>query len=281
MDRLFESFLREKEFLVNVSPRTLKYYRWTLEIWKKRIGQMPTKANLKEFVIQLQQSGISTSTTNSYIRGMNSFFTWLYENEHTPEKLRIKPLKEPQKVLKVFSDEQIKRLLSYKAKTFAQHRFYSLLCFVLDTGVRIDEALSLERSKLDMENLLVTVRGKGNKERTIPINLECRKLLFKFLKRHQFDLVFPTREGSKVSYRNALDQFKDTCKALHITGVRTSWHTLRHHYALNHIRQGGDVFSSQRMLGHTSLEVTRIYVNLGTEDLSLIHRKTSILSRLR
>jgi integrase/recombinase XerD len=82
-------------------------------------------------------------------------------------------------------------------------------------------------------------------------------------------------------YRNMLRDLKDLCKEVGITGVRTSYHTLRHGFALNHIRQGGDVFSLQRMLGHTSIEVTRRYVNMETEQLQLIHKKTSILGRLR
>ncbi len=121
MDKLFAEFCREKEYLSNLSPRTIRYFKWTFDVWKKRIGVMPDKQNIKEFVIQLQQSGISVATTNSYIRGMNSFFTWLAENEHTPEKLRMKPLKAPRTVVKTFSDWQLGRLLSYKPKTFCQH----------------------------------------------------------------------------------------------------------------------------------------------------------------
>jgi integrase/recombinase XerD len=281
MRDLFEQFVREKQYLHNVSPRTVDYYRWCFDIWMKRIGEMPTKTNLKEFVIQLTQSGISIATVNSYIRAVNSFCSWLKENDHLTEKLRIKPLKEPQKRLTIFTEEQLRRLLTYKYKTMAQHRFYALVCLAIDTGARIDELLSLKRDCVDFQNLLIKVHGKGDKERIIPISVECRKVLAGFLKTHSFELVFPTHQGTKVSYRNVLDQLKLVCKSLGITGVRASWHTLRHGFAVNHIRQGGDVFSLQRMLGHTSLEVTKRYVDLTEDDLKLVHKKTSILSRLK
>jgi integrase/recombinase XerD len=158
---------------------------------------------------------------------------------------------------------------------------YALIVFIIDTGCRIDECLSLKRSGVDIDNFLVTVRGKGNKERIIPISRECRRVLYRFIDKHNFDLVFPTRQGAKYSYRNSVRDFKDLCKELGITDVRTSWHTLRHGFAINHVRQGGDVFSLQRMMGHSSLDVTKRYVNLTEDDLKLVHKKTSILGRLK
>lgn len=284
---LFEQFCKEKEYLQGCSPRTIKYFRFCFMSWKRVLGDshlnagLPTKHALKAYVISLREAGVSIPTTNSYIRGLNSYFTWLHENNHTPEKLRLQPLKAPQTVLKVFSDSQVKSLLSFKPRTFHQHRVYAMLCIAVDTGCRIDELISLEKSAIDLDNLLITVKGKGQKERKVPISLEARKVLYKFITKHDFDFAFPTKHGGKVYYRSALDQLKKLCKKQGVNGVRTSWHTLRHGFAINHVRQGGDVFSLQRMMGHSSLEITRRYVNMNEEDLKLVHKKTSMLSRLR
>jgi integrase/recombinase XerD len=280
MDQLFELFLREKHFLSNVSARTIKYFKWCYSSFKKSNPDL-NKQSLNVWVISLRESGITISTINSYIRGINSFLSWMHQNEHIKEPLKIKLLKEPQKTLKVFSDQQLKALLSYRPKKYSEHRLYALLCLIIDTGIRIEEGLTLTRNRIDLDNLLVTVRGKGNKERIVPISMECRKQLFRFLKMHNFDLVFPTRTGGRMTYRNSVRDFKNLCSNLGINGIRTSWHTLRHGFALNHVRQGGDVFSLQRMLGHSSLEVTKRYVNLTEDDLKLVHKKTSILSRLK
>jgi len=205
----------------------------------------------------------------------------MLENEYIPEKLRIKPLKEPEKIVKTFSDEQLKLLLSWEPKNFYERRLYALIVLLIDTGIRIDEALTLTKENVLLEDYLLRVRGKGNKEWYVPISMECRKVLFRFMNLHPHPLVFATRQGSKIKHCNIFRYFKDHCKRLGITGVRTSFHTLRHGYALNHIREGGDVFSLQRILGHTDLSVTKRYVGLTEGDLKMIHKKVSILGRLK
>ncbi len=172
-------------------------------------------------------------------------------------------------------------MAGFQVFTEGQHRFFTMLCLAVDTGCRVDELLSLQRDNIDLDNLLITVTGKGSKERVIPISLEARKALYKFIKKHQFDFVFPTRQGSKVSYRNVLDQLKDVGKELGITGVRLSWHTLRHTFATAYLRDGGNLIYLSRILGHSDVSTTQIYIQNMTEDLSLMHRKVSLLNRLR
>lgn len=281
MDKLFDGFLKHKLYLEGVSPRTIKYFRFCFMSWKRLAAHsgLPTKQDCNAYVIALRESGITVATTNSYIRGLNSFFTWLHEGEHC-EKLRMKPLKAPQTVLKVFSDSQIRLLLSFKPRTFHEHRLYAMVCLAIDTGCRVDELLTLRKSKLDFVNLLVTVNGKGNKERVIPISTECRKVLFKFVQRHDLDFVFPTLHGGKVYYRSALTQFKKLCKRQRIVGPRLSWHTVRHTFATCYLSDGGNIIYLSRILGHTSVNTTQMYVQNNTEDLAMMHKKTSLLSRL-
>lgn len=280
MEELFEQFLQEKIYLKNVTNRTVGFYRQSFTALKKHGGQL-SKEGLNQFIITMRQSGISPVTCNTYIRGVNSLLTWLYENNHTTERLRAKQLKEEKKVIKIFSDSQLRLLVSYKPKGVYESRLHTLVCLLIDTGIRIEEALTLERVKVNLEDLLITVHGKGNKERTIPISLECRKVLFKYMRDNQSSLVFCTRHGDRLSYFNILRDFKKQCAKLGITGVRASFHTLRHGFALNYVRSGGSLFHLQKALGHTTLQMTRRYTELQTDDLSLMHRKTSLLSRLR
>lgn len=172
MEELFAQLKREKQYLNNLSRRTIKYLSWVFNRWQTLIGQMPDKTNIKDFVIKLVEFGVSPFTTNSYIRAMNTFFTWLYENEHTKEHLKIKLIKEGQRTLKIFSEKGLKHLLAFRPKIFPDHRFYMMMCLMIDTGIRINEALSLKRNGIDFENLLITVHGKGDKERIVPISRE-------------------------------------------------------------------------------------------------------------
>ncbi len=156
-----------------------------------------------------------------------------------------------------------------------------MICFAIDTGCRIDEMLTLKRESLDLENLLTTVTGKGSKERVVPISIEVRKVLFKFVNSHKFDLVFPSREGNKLSYRTSLQQFTDLCNKLGIKGVRPSWHTIRHTMASAYVRDGGNIIYLSKILGHSDLSITKIYVKPLPSDLGLMHKRTSLVSRLK
>jgi hypothetical protein len=117
-EQLFDDFVREKTYLKNVSPLTVRFYRDCKAAWDRTIGGLPTEENLKLFVIKLRESGISPATVNKYVRGFNSYLTWLHENHKIFEQLRIKQIKEPQRVIKTFSDLQLKALLSWKPHTF-------------------------------------------------------------------------------------------------------------------------------------------------------------------
>ena len=92
LDELFADFLKEKKYLQNVSEWTTDFYKRSYKAYRRVVNTDPTKESLKEFVIGLEISGISIQSINCYIRGINSFLSWLFENGHTPEKLRIKQL---------------------------------------------------------------------------------------------------------------------------------------------------------------------------------------------
>ena len=148
-----------------------------------------------------------------------------------------------------------------------------------DSGCRIAEALGLKWSDCDFDNLLLTVLGKGNNQRVVPMSFELRRFLWKFQKSKTSDvLVFATRDGRKLGRRDVLRDVKSLCGRLGINTPERTLHAFRHSFAINYLRQGGSVFHLQKVLGHSSLEMTRKYVNLLTEDLQQIHQKVSLLS---
>jgi integrase/recombinase XerD len=226
----------------------------------------------------MRESGISPISCNTYTCGVNAYLRWLYDEGHISEQLSIPRLKVEQKILQTFSQAHVNKLLAWKPRRFGQHRLHALVCLLLDTGLRIAEALMLVRDNIDLENMIVKVKGKGEKHRVVPMSFELRRILYRWLRKHQFDLVFPTRNGTQTTHRNNLREFKRLGKRLGISGVRVSFHTLRHTFATAYLRNGGDVFRLQRILGHSTLEMTRRYVNLQTQDLQAVHNKLSLLS---
>jgi len=126
------------------------------------------------------------------------------------------------------------------------------------------------------------VWGKGSKERLVPIGAKVQKALWKYMARYRpepitprYDQVFLTRDGHPLT-KDRLEAIVERYgKKAGITGVRISPHTFRHTMAVTFLRNGGDVFSLQRILGHSQLEVLRGYVNLAQSDISRVHRRNS------
>lgn len=277
MVRLHEQFVRERMYCKNVSAATVVWYRQSFRAFE---GATQDKIAMRDRIARLREAGVSAISVNTYLRAINAFFRWRHSEGYVSELLNIPKLKEEQKILATLTPEQVQRIVGFRPKGSCQQRIYTLACVLLDTGLRIDEALSLRRFDVDFDNLLLRVRGKGAKERLVPMSVEMRKLLWRWLRNRPTDgFVFGSRGGSKLGQRNLLRDFKQWGSRLCITGVRFSFHTLRHTFAVNYIRNGGDVFRLQRVLGHSSLEMTRRYVNLQTSDLQAVHDRLSVIGR--
>lgn len=269
---MFERFIQERLYLQNVSPRTVEWYR---ESFKWLGIENPTEAELKSFVIRMREKGLCASSCNNRIRAVKAYLKWQKSN------FSLAYLREEQKILPTYSPEHLKRLIDFKPKTFSEARLHTIFLTLVDCGCRVDEVLKLRWSDCDFENMLLVVLGKGNKERKVPFSFELRKALWRYRQKNSFDLVFPTQNGGRQNRHNVLRDFKLLCKRLGIPLLPRSIHALRHTFAVNYLRQGGSVFHLQKALGHSSLEMSRRYANLLTEDLQAIHQKVSVLNRMR
>jgi site-specific recombinase XerD len=285
MEKEFELFLREKQYVQNVSKNTLIFYKQSFVAFKKYLEvdsiDKLSKPELIKLVANMREQGLTPGNTDAYIRGINPFLSWLYENELTGEHFKIKRQKLEQRVIKTFTEIQIKAIINYKPKDYYEKRLHCVLLLLLDTGIRINEALTLTRSGIDFGNLLITVTGKGNKERIIPFSIELRKTLFRFSKLHNFDLIFSNRYGGKLLYDNLRREFNVLINKIGIEGFDGSFHAFRRCFASQFIKSGGSPFILMRLMGHTTLKQTNEYVKLVTEDLSAEHQRNSILNRLR
>lgn len=286
LTKLFSMYMEERTCLKNASPLSIKsnkinWLRFEKVMGEKRLLKDLDKAFLKEFVIGLRETGLSPTTCNIAIRELNTFLKWLFDNEFTPTQLKMQQLKVEKKIKKDFTDEEIKRFIDWKQKTWFQQRLYALIITVIDSGIRIDEALTLKRGDVNFYDMEIKVKGKGSKQRVVPFSLELRKVLWKFSRTHPHELMFCTQKGYKLSYHNMLRELKELAKELRINNPDIGWHQFRYGFALNYIRQGGDAFRLQRVLGHSSIVTTQGYVRLMTQDLKEAHIKTSRLNKLK
>jgi integrase/recombinase XerD len=280
----FAQFIRERQFLANVSPSTLEWYKHSFK-WLET--ESPSQDDLKRAVLRMREKGLKATGCNSAIRAINTYLHWANEGSDVKcspacKHPKVAQLKEPQVVLPTFTEQQIRLLVSWKPKGKYQRRLHLLILFLLDTGCRISEALTLHVSEIDFENLLVTLDGKGRKQRVVPFSFELRKALFRYCREgnHQPDhLLFANRAQTTLGRRNMLRDAKLLCKTLGFTAPVRTLHAFRHTFAVNYLRRGGSVFHLQKVLGHSTLEMTRRYANLVTADLQAVHERLSLLTR--
>lgn len=273
MQPRFEQFIRERLYLTNVTPATVAWYKHS---FKYLPNDSPTEDELKNVVLRMRERGLKATGCNSVIRAINAYLRW------SGSPLKLPKLKEPLLVLPTFTTQQVTRLVGDKPKNKAQRRLHLVVLFLLDTGCRISEALNLRVREIDLDNLLVTLDGKGRKQRVVPFSFELRKAMFRYISEHSRkmdSLLFANRTDTKLGRRNVLRDVKLLCKRLGFDPPARTLHAFRHTFAANYIRRGGSVFHLQKVLGHSTLEMTRRYANLQTEDLQAVHERISLLSR--
>ena len=237
-----------------------------------------------------QEGKLSKITINTYMRTLRAAFNrWELEgfiDESPFRKVRIP--KAPKKVIPVFSQGQIEALLSViDISTPEGFRDRLLILLYLDTAARLTEITNLEMADIDLKERSLKLFGKGQKERYVPLGITTQKLLWKYINKYRpepavprFHNVFLTRDGRPLTGKRVEAIFKKYGRKAGTTGVRCSPHTLRHTACVMWLRNGGDLFSLQRITGHSSLEVLRGYVNLAQEDISAAHQRYSAVDNL-
>ncbi len=283
----FTDFTRERKYLCNVSPATVSWYT---HAFKWLPSESPTQGELKGTVLRMREAGLKETGCNAAIRAINAYLHWSTGSERKCgagcTHPRIQQLKEPQIILPTLTETQIKLLVNWKPKpkNLHQQRWHLLSLLLLDTGCRITEALTVRVSDIDLDNLLVTLDGKGRKQRIVPVSFALRKALHHYIadfNLKQDSLLFATQEGAPVRRMTALRSIKLLCEHLGFDPPPRTLHAFRHTFAVNYLRRGGSVFHLQKVLGHSSLEMTRRYANLVTADLQAVHERISLLSNGR
>ena len=253
---------------------------------------------IRHFILYLQQlkawrrhptisprsRGLSGHSINSYLRALSAFWSWAVAEQITVDNPfhRVKILKPPYKVVPTFSEAQIRSLLGVMGKsTSVGIRDRAMVLVLLDTGIRVTELVNLNLEDVDLQGGMLKVLGKGAKERLVPIGVKVQRSLWKYINQSRPEpalrknCLFLTRQGLPLNRRHVDTLFKRYGVKAGIEGVRCSPHTFRHTFSITFVRNGGDVFSLQRILGHSSLDKVRLYVNLAQADIKTAHRRYS------
>lgn len=262
---MFQEFVQSGLYLRGWSPKTAVIYKRAFRSY----GPGPiSKVGLEKWVISMREKGQSTGGMNVYIRCLNAYCNWLHI-EHGYERVRLKVFKDHPKPVTILTPGDIKLLMASRPKRATYLRTWTLCVLLIDTGIRIDEALRLKPEDIDLPNLLLTVRGKGDRIRRIPFSIEMRKHLFRYMRKLNRPFLFGTSTGTMMSYRNAR---RGVGHVFRVAGIikHVHPHLLRHTFASSFIRAGGNIYTLSRLLGHASVMTTERYLR-GLQTTELQH----------
>lgn len=239
----------------------------------------------------IKDSGrLSPFSVQGYVRTIKAFWSWLLEEDYIQENpiARLKLPRVPHKVIATFTSEQIQALIGrLDRRTPTGFRNYTIILLLLDTGIRLSELTNLEIEDIDFGQSCMLISGKGGRERTVPFGIQVRRALWRYARDYHPHPTSPkekhfflSESGFPLRPRSVQSIIKRIGKKADITGVRCSPHTLRHTFARMYLLEGGDIFSLQIILGHSSLEMVKVYLNLALSDVSQQHRRFSPIDNM-
>jgi integrase/recombinase XerD len=280
----------------NLSDGTLAWYKQILGglqrflIQRFEIASMDeiTPGHIRSYLSQLKARELSSETVHRTYGGLRCFFKFLLREgliRSNAMELVERPKRERHLIQPLQPEHVLALLEQANPKTFLGLRNKVLMLLMLDSGLRLSEALRLKLGNVDVPGGTVLVMGKGRKERRVPFAKVTRQALEALLTERRrivvpSDFLFISRHGGELTSRHIQIMIKRYGERAGIKGVRVSPHTLRHTCATQYIRNGGDPFSLQQILGHSTLEMVRNYVNLASRDVYDAHRRFSPMDHL-
>lgn len=259
----------------------LRQYIHYLSFEKTRWDDHPTSPN--------GAIGLSARTVNNNIRNMKIFFNQLVRERvisYSPME-GINYQTEDKDTFEVFTDEDVLKLIDApNTRIYTGLRDRAMMLVLCDCGLRCGELTQLKLSDVDLKMRQITVRAeisKSNTTRVIPISkLTAKELekLISFMNVDEDDYLWLTQFGERYYADSFSKMLKKYGERVGIANARVSPHTWRHYFAVKFLRSGGDPIALARLLGHTSLEMTQVYVRFTKTDLHEQHEKASPVANL-
>lgn len=217
-------------------------------------------------------------------------FNWLVE-EGALDESPLKRIKAPRALpdqIRPFSVEQVEGMLKVTQRSRHPRRDEAIVLMLFDTGLRASELIGLRVRDVDLTSRACIVTGKGNKIRTAYFGGPAAKSLYLYLQQQPREADEPlftadrgTRAGEALTRSGLLQLIERLGKGANIELTRCSPHTFRHTFAVEFLRNGGNVFSLKQLLGHTNLQMTNRYIALADGDIENQHRQFAPSDRLK
>lgn len=269
-----------------VSERTLKDYNYFVSQFFNRFPDFDDEG-IKLAAYEYLSDDMKPATYNLRLNNLRGFINFCVAEGYMSQNpfSDFKRRKVDDKIVQI-SPDILRKLLSLpNLKTFAGLRDYTLILLSLDTGIRPSEAFSLRIEDINLNAMEIYIRSEEAKsriKRTLPISYSTVNSIKKLINTRPADWgndtpVFCTEYGTKLNRHRWGDRMRSYSQTL---GVKVTPYDLRHTFALQFLRGGGNAFALQRMLGHTDMAMTKRYVALTGNDLKSQHKEASPLNTI-
>uniref|UniRef100_A0A7C4AIV3 Tyrosine recombinase XerC n=1 Tax=Thermodesulfovibrio aggregans TaxID=86166 RepID=A0A7C4AIV3_9BACT len=277
------------------SPHTLRAYKRDLEeffIFAKVEPEKVDPMKIRGFISENILNGKSKTTVARKLSTLRSFFSYLYsEGIIKFNPARVVPSIRANRTLPKFLtvDDAFRIVEAPSEDSFTVQRDRAILEILYGSGIRVSELCGLNLDDIDLREGLIKVRGKGNKERIVPVGEKAKEALKKYLAIRQILRIkkkliaeetplFINNRGKRISTRHVrriVDRYAKAAGMLERIGP----HTLRHTFASHLLMEGADLRVIQELLGHASLSTTQIYTHVDLKHLMDVYDRSHPLSK--
>lgn len=275
-EELLDSFISAKH-IEGCSEKTLSYYRNTISAWLVTINielRDITTNDIRRYLSEFQAKNNSSKTTIDNIRRIfSSFFSWLEDEDYIVKSpvRRIHKVRSELTVKETISDEHLEKLRD----TCTEVRDLAMIDFLVSTGVRVGELVTLNRNDIDFNERQCVVLGKGNKERTVYFNARAKVHLQNYLASrtdaNQALFVSLSAPYSRLTISGVETRMRQLGKQAKVCRIHP--HKFRRTLATMAIDKGMPIEQVQRLLGHCKIDTTLHYAMVNQSNVRIAHRK--------
>ena len=283
IDKFLDAIWMERGLSVN----TLGAYRADLLALQRWLAQRDvsliyaTCADLLAFIAWRTKEGAKPRSTARQLSSFRRFYRFLLREGVIGEDptLKIEMPKIGRSLPRSLTEDEVESLLAAPdTRDPLGHRDRTMLEVLYATGLRVTELINLRQNEINLNQGVLRVSGKGERERLIPLGDEAQNWLRDFLAgprveillERQTDYLFPTRRGDRMTRQAFWHIIKRYTKKAEISG-KLSPHTLRHAFATHLLNNGADLRVVQMLLGHSDLSTTQIYTHVARARMKEMH----------
>lgn len=295
LQEAFDEFIAEKE-AHNLSPATIRNYQQSYDFFTRfhEFTNETTTDEIKpthffKWINSMKLDGVKPTSINHYLRDCRTFFYWCMDadRKYIEPAFKIAMIEGQEEQLKLFTDEELELLLEKPRRndSFTDWRTWAIVNWVLGTGNRAATICDVRLSDINYSKREIALgHTKNKKAQIIPLSSSLETVLKEYVRMWRKEApidawLFPNVGEDKLTTNALRHAFSRYCGSRGVD--RTNIHGLRHNFAKGWVQNNGNMFALQKILGHSSLDMTRKYVKLFSEDIKEDFDKFSPLDTIK